>query len=116
MRNAAPASASSASAPVCRICWESTCEANGSDAFLTPTPCACRDERSNVHQDCLERWILEARSQGRFDCGTVCHACGANYAHPALAETVLSASAKGTRFTIEWHDGSQATRPRALAP
>ena len=26
---------------------------------------------------------------------------------------VLSASAKGTRFTIEWHDGSQATRPRA---
>lgn len=29
---------------------------------------------------------------------------------------VLSASAKGTRFTIEWHDGSQATRPRALAP
>lgn len=94
MRNAAPASASSASAPVCRICWESTCEANGSDTFLTPTPCACRDERSNVHQDCLERWILEARSQGRFDCGTVCHACGANYAHPALAETVLSASAK----------------------
>ena len=33
---------------------------------------------------------------------------------------VLSASAKGTRFTIEWHDGSQAARPRArpstLAP
>ena len=94
MRNAAPASASSASAPVCRICWESTCEANGSDAFLTPTPCACRDERSNVHQDCLERWIMEARSQGRFDCGTVCHACGTHYKHPALDETVLSASAK----------------------
>ena len=29
---------------------------------------------------------------------------------------VLAASAKGTRFTIEWHDGSQATRPRAHAP
>ena len=29
---------------------------------------------------------------------------------------VLAASAKGTRFTIEWHDGSQATHPRAHAP
>ena len=93
MRDGAPQS-SSASAPVCRICWESTCESNGSDAFLTPTPCACRDERSNVHQDCLERWILEARSQGRFECGTTCHACGAKYSHPALDQTVLSASAK----------------------
>ena len=24
---------------------------------------------------------------------------------------VLAASGKGTRFTIEWHDGSQAMRP-----
>ena len=28
---------------------------------------------------------------------------------------VLTASAKGTRFTIEWHDGSQVTHPRANA-
>ena len=28
---------------------------------------------------------------------------------------VLTASAKGTRFTIEWHDGSQVTHPRAHA-
>ena len=40
--------------PLCRICWESVCEANGSGEFLEPTPCSCRDERSNVHQDCLE--------------------------------------------------------------
>ena len=40
--------------PVCRICWESTCEVNGSEEFLSPTPCSCRDERSNVHQACLE--------------------------------------------------------------
>ena len=40
--------------PVCRICWESTCEVDGSEEFLSPTPCSCRDERSNVHQACLE--------------------------------------------------------------
>jgi aspartate-semialdehyde dehydrogenase len=40
--------------PVCRICWCSTCEADGADEFLKPTPCSCRDERSNVHQACLE--------------------------------------------------------------
>ena len=37
--------------------------------------------------------------------------CERNGRH--LDGEVLSASAKGTRFTIEWHDGSQATRPRA---
>ncbi len=81
---------------VCRICWESVCEANGSAAFLTPTPCACRDERSNVHRTCLERWIEEARSQGRFDCGTKCHACGGAYSHPDLEKPggVLSEHAK----------------------
>ena len=40
--------------PVRRICWESTCEVNGAEEFLSPTPCSCRDERSNVHQACLE--------------------------------------------------------------
>lgn len=50
----ASSSSASLAAPVCRICWDTTCEANGSDEFLRPTPCACRDERSNVHQYCLE--------------------------------------------------------------
>ena len=40
--------------PVCRICWCSICESNGSAEFLRPTPCSCRDERANVHQACLE--------------------------------------------------------------
>lgn len=40
------------------------------------------------------RWILEARSQGRFDAGTVCHACGSHYAHPRLARTVLSQASR----------------------
>ena len=163
MQAVASSSSLAAAAPVCRICWESTCEANGSDEFLRPTPCSCRDERSNVHQDCLEcvpeaparkpsqqtspstsilpasdrakcrasaaletnvlrvpdpiaslhpadladppsspfpllrRWILEARSQGRFDAGTICHACGDRYDHPALARTVLSEAAKAIR-------------------
>jgi hypothetical protein len=133
---------------LCRICWSAVCEYDGRPEFLSPTPCACRDERSNVHQACLEcvpprlelaretksrrlprpgrlapsarpsaasaprrladnvpppptypppplrRWILEARSQGRFDAGTRCHACGDPYAHPLLDETVLSASAR----------------------
>ena len=39
------------------------------------------------------RWILEARSQGRFEAGTKCHACGANYAHPLLTP-LLSAAAR----------------------
>ena len=172
MHAVASSSSLAAAAPVCRICWESTCEANGSDEFLRPTPCSCRDERSNVHQDCLEcvpertphpprenrvnkrlpppasssraiargaasaprakptpsasrppapppptpptpltppspslaplpspsrRWILEARSQGRFDAGTICHACGDRYDHPALARTVLSEASKAIR-------------------
>lgn len=45
----------------------------------------------------LRRWILEARSQGRFDAGTICHACGDRYDHPALARTVLSEAAKAIR-------------------
>lgn len=49
------------------------------------------DERPNpppTHSP--RRWILEARSQGRFDAGTICHACGDHYSHPALSLTVLS--------------------------
>ena len=30
------------------------------------------------------------RDPGRFDAGTICHACGDNYSHPALSLTVLS--------------------------
>ena len=35
---------------LCRICWSAVCEYDGRPEFLSPTPCACRDERSNVHQ------------------------------------------------------------------
>ena len=120
--------------PVCRICWESTCEVNGAEEFLSPhallvqgralqrppgvprvslprpphvtignfhssrassvprllLPSTADRVAPRTHTPSPRRWILEARSQGRFDAGTICHACGDNYSHPALSRTVLS--------------------------